>query len=78
MWQQTLARYPFLPDTPRLRALSALFLATKEFHGAGGLVIDDAMAVAVAAQACLPVLQLGLGLYARTTTVVLHNRINRL
>lgn len=72
LWQQTLARYPFLPADPRLRALSSLFLATKEFHGAGGLVVSDAMAVAVAAQACLPVLELGLGLYAATTTLVMH------
>ena len=28
-------------------------MARKEFHGAGGLLVTDAMAVAVAAQACL-------------------------
>lgn len=72
LWAQTLARYPFLPDSPRLRAISSLFLARKEFHGAGGLVLTDAMAVAVAAQACLPVLELGLALYDATTTIVLH------
>lgn len=72
LWQATRARYPFLPDSPRLREMASLFLATKEFHAAGGLRLTDAMAVAVAAQACLPVLQLGLGLYAGTRTVVLH------
>lgn len=72
LWASTRARYPFLPDSERLRAMSSLFLAHKEFHAAGGLVLTDAMAVAVAAQACLPVLELGLGLYDATTTIVLH------
>lgn len=72
IWAATLARYPFLPDRPRLRELSSLFLARKEFHAAGGLLLTDAMAVAVAAQACLPVLELGLGLYESTRTIVMH------
>ncbi|MFN4115102.1 MAG: zinc-dependent peptidase [Inhella sp.] len=72
LWSATLARYPFLPHHRRLREMSSLFLAHKEFHAAGGLQLTDAMAVAVAAQACLPVLELGLGLYQATTTIVLH------
>ncbi len=72
LWAQTLAEHPFLPDSPRLRAMSSLFLARKQFHAAGGLQLSDAMAVAVAAQACLPVLELGLGLYERTRTIVMH------
>ena len=66
LWQQTLSDYPFLalledPELLRLRELTELFLAQKEFHGAQALAITDAMAVAIAAQACLPVLHLGLG-----------------
>jgi len=66
LWQATLAHYPFLAARPaserqRLRELSERFLAEKEFHGAQGLVITDAMAVAIAAQACLPVLHFGPG-----------------
>lgn len=66
LWAQTLAHYPFLTqrsaaEVARLQALSALFLAEKEFHGAQGLVITDAMALAIAAQACLPVLHFGSG-----------------
>ncbi len=66
LWQATLADYPFLTagtqaEQQRLRELSALFLAEKEFHGAQGLTITDAMAVAIAAQACLPVLHFGPG-----------------
>lgn len=72
IWAGVRADFPFLPDSPRLRGLSSLFLATKEFHAVGGLRLDDRMAVAIAAQACLPVLELGLGLYAATRTLVLH------
>ena len=43
----------------RLQRLATHFLAHKEFSGAHGLHITDAMAVAVAAQACLPLLHLG-------------------
>lgn len=63
LWQSTLPAYPFLGaldsvEQTRLRELSAAFLGQKEFHGAGGLAITDAMALAVAAQACLPLLHL--------------------
>ena len=42
LWLQTLQRYPFLAalslhDQSKLRALSALFLHHKQFHGAHGL-----------------------------------------
>jgi MtfA peptidase len=65
LWQLTLARYPFLArrstaDLAELRRLSSLFLDSKEFTGAHGLQVGDDMAVAIAAQACLPVLRLGL------------------
>ena len=77
LWRATLARYPFLAGRPpeeseRLRALSAEFLAEKEFHGAGGLVITDEIALAIAAQAVLPVLHLGLHWYDDFVTVVVH------
>ncbi len=77
LWQLTLARFPFLQqadgaDAARLRDLATLFLADKEFNGAGGLQIDDAMAVAIAAQACLPVLHLGLEWYDGFVGIVVH------
>ena len=64
LWRATLAHYPFLQrlhagERERLRRLSMHFLARKEFTGAHGLEVTDAMAVAVAAQACLPLLHLG-------------------
>ena len=65
LWQLTLARLPYLGRWPeaeliQLRRLSTLFLAEKEFTAAGGLQLDDSMAVYIAAQACLPILRFGL------------------
>jgi Mlc titration factor MtfA (ptsG expression regulator) len=78
-WRATLARYPFLAqpavaDADRLRALAAAFLRDKEFHGAHGFVITDEVALAVAAQAVLPVLHLpgGLGWYGDFVGIVMH------
>lgn len=64
LWQQTLVQFPFLSltNTTALRQMTRDFLDTKEFHGANGLQITDAMAIAIAAQACLPVLHLQLPL----------------
>jgi Mlc titration factor MtfA (ptsG expression regulator) len=77
LWALTLARFPFLalpvPDeAAELRRLATLFLAQKEFHGAHGHVVTDDMAVAIAAQACLPVLHLGLDAYAGFVGIVVH------
>lgn len=77
LWQLTLARFPFLgwrsaADIARLREMATLFLADKEFTGTQGLQVDDAMAVAIAAQACLPALKLGLGWYDGFKGIVVH------
>lgn len=77
LWQLTLARFPFLStlgsqDGAELRRLATLFLARKEFHGAAGFMVTDEVAVAVAAQACLPILKLGLQWYDGFVGVVMH------
>ncbi len=77
LWLATLARFPFLShldaqDGPLLREMSTLFLDRKEFNGAHGLLITDDMAVAIAAQACLPVLRLGLDWYDSFVGIVVH------
>lgn len=77
LWQLTLLRYPFLAqrsadDLAELRRLCSLFLATKEFHGVDGFDVTDEVAVAVAAQACLPVLRLGLSWYDGFVGIVMH------
>ena len=77
MWHELLLRYPFLAarsasDLERLRQLTGQFLALKEFHGANGLVITDPVALAIAAQAVLPVLNLGLAWYEDFVGIVVH------
>jgi Mlc titration factor MtfA (ptsG expression regulator) len=77
LWHETLASLPFLArwsvaDLEALRRLTSLFLDDKEFSGAGGLEVTDAMAVRIAAQACLPVLRLGLLPYRSFVGIVVH------
>ncbi|MFG6413714.1 zinc-dependent peptidase [Roseateles sp. DC23W] len=77
LWQLTLLRYPFLArrsddDLAELRRLCSLFLSAKEFHGVNGFEVTDEVAVAVAAQACLPVLRLGLSWYDGFVGIVMH------
>jgi len=77
LWLQTLASLPFLArwseaDLDALRRLTSLFLDDKEFSGAGGLEVSDAMAVHIAVQACLPVLRLGLQPYRGFVGIVVH------
>ncbi|MCA0175299.1 MAG: zinc-dependent peptidase [Proteobacteria bacterium] len=77
LWAAVERHYPFIgqrsaADRAELRRLVSLFLARKEFSGAHGLVVTDAMAVAIAAQACLPVLHLGLSAYDGFVGIVVH------
>ncbi|MFG5408524.1 M90 family metallopeptidase [Piscinibacter sakaiensis] len=77
LWAAVLSRYPFLQrrsagDLAELRRLATLFLARKEFTGAGGLAVDDGIAVAIAMQACVPVLRLGLEAYDGFVGIVVH------
>ena len=63
LWQTTWRQQPFLAaltaaEKSRLRTLCGHFLLEKEFHGAHGLSVTDAMALTIAAQACLPLLHL--------------------
>ena len=77
LWKRTLVRYPFLrwrstEDQLELRRLTSLFLDRKEFSGAGGLRLTNAIVVSIAAQAVLPVLKLGLGRYDSFVGIVVH------
>jgi MtfA peptidase len=76
-WDAVVAAYPFIArrsdaDRAELRRLCSLFLARKEFHGAQGLTVTDEIAVAIAAQACLPVLRLGIDAYDSFVGIVVH------
>lgn len=77
LWQQTLARLPFLAylddgERARLRDLTVLFLAEKEMHGAGGLELRDDIRLSIAVQACVPILNLGLDYYEGWVGVVVY------
>jgi Mlc titration factor MtfA (ptsG expression regulator) len=77
LWRDCLAALPFVALRPpeqqqRLRRMASLFLDRKEFSGAQGLVVTDQIALAVAVQACLPVLELGIDLYDEFVGIVVH------
>jgi len=77
LWALTLARFPFLAlrvseDVQQLREMATIFLTRKEFSAPDNTAVTDEMAVAVAAQACLPVLKLGLDWYDGFVGIVMH------
>lgn len=77
LWMDTLLQFPFLARRPvaelqQLHEMAGKFLKQKEFTGAHGLKVTDEMAVAIAAQACLPVLHLGLRWYDDFKGIVVH------
>lgn len=72
LWKKSTRGLRFLPETDKLKQLALLFLAEKEFSGAHGLEVTDAMRVAIAAQACLPILELGLDWYAGWRGIVVY------
>ena len=76
-WQATLAAYPFFARLDadalaRLRELVALFCAEKEFVGAAEFEVNLHTQLAIAAQACLPVLNLDLTLYGGWHGIVVY------
>jgi Mlc titration factor MtfA (ptsG expression regulator) len=77
LWEETLVQCPILGRLDadarrRLRDLALLFLHEKSLEAAGGLVLDDAMRVRVAALACLPILELGLDCYDGFGSVIVY------
>jgi hypothetical protein len=59
-------------DVAKLKQLVLLFLAEKQFASGGGVEISDGMRVSIAAQACLPILELGLDWYSGWTGIVVY------
>jgi Mlc titration factor MtfA (ptsG expression regulator) len=72
LWSEATAALGFIPQSPKLRELALLFLAEKQFAGAQGMELTDLMRVSIAAQACLPILELGLDWYAGFTGIVVY------
>ena len=76
-WRAARARAPVLarldaPDEARLRALALLFLHEKVIEPAAGAQLDDGARALLAAQACLPILNLGLDYYADFKGVIVY------
>lgn len=59
-------------DFQRLLKLTQLFLSEKRMEGAGGLELTEEMRVAIAAQACLPILWLDIHPYPELRTVIVY------
>jgi len=72
LWRRATARLAFLPHAPKLRELALLLLAEKEFAATHGLEITDEMRLSIAAQACLPILELGLDWYRGWRGIVVY------
>lgn len=77
LWARVEASLPFLDFLPgeartRLRGLALEFLAEKQLSGARGLELNDAMRLAIALQACLPILARGLDAYDDWVGVVVY------
>lgn len=76
-WNDAVASLPLLgglsgDELGRLRELVILFLREKELVAAGGVVLNDGMRLKIAAQACLPILNLGLDYYAGWVSVIVY------
>ena len=76
-WRLAVARLPLLDgltpvDQERLRDLATSFLRQKKLESAGGLHLTPDMGPIIAAQACLPILNLGLHYYRGWHSVILY------
>ncbi len=76
-WLDALVHLPFIAALPvadraRLRTLAEQFLDDKEMAGAGGLELRADLQISIAAQACLPILNLGLQWYGGWRGVVIY------
>ncbi|HET9663421.1 MAG TPA: zinc-dependent peptidase, partial [Burkholderiales bacterium] len=77
LWRGVVARYPFLlalteEERRRLRDIAVLFLHDKSIHGAGGLKMRDEIRYAIAAQACILVLNLDPDYYRGWVEIIVY------
>ncbi|MDX1656824.1 MAG: zinc-dependent peptidase, partial [Candidatus Competibacteraceae bacterium] len=77
LWQWLEGELPLLgglsaDERHRLQQLTVLFVHEKAFEAVDGLELDQAMQLAIAVQACLPVLNLGLDWYREWSAVVVY------
>jgi Mlc titration factor MtfA (ptsG expression regulator) len=76
-WDEALAPFRFFDrlsgeERRRLRELVSLFCAEKEFAGAGGFEVTLRVQLTIAAQACLPILNLDLAFYRDWRSIVVY------
>lgn len=76
-WDSSFALLPLLvgytaDEKKSLCELAILFLDRKAFEGAAGLVVTQPMALIVALQACIPILELGLESYDGWVSVIIY------
>jgi hypothetical protein len=77
IWNDAVAACPALArlaadEQRRLRNLALLLIHEKRFEAAGGLVLDDAKLVRIAALACLPIRELGIDCYSGFVSVIVY------
>jgi Mlc titration factor MtfA (ptsG expression regulator) len=77
LWRSTVERYPFIQalsdeELARLRELVVLFLHDKSIQGAAGMAISPAVRLAIAVQACVLILNLGLDYYRGWVEIVVY------
>lgn len=82
LWEASTRRLPLLQgmttvEKTRLRELSTLFLHEKNICGVQGLQLTKDMRVMIAAQACLPILDLGLALLSGWRDVIVYPAVFR-
>jgi Mlc titration factor MtfA (ptsG expression regulator) len=77
LWRAATRGFAFIqklasPREAKLKDLVLLFLAEKQFSGARGFEVTDPIRVCIAAQACLPILELGLDWYSGWSGIVVY------
>jgi Mlc titration factor MtfA (ptsG expression regulator) len=77
LWRATVEVLPFVArldavDRERLRRLAETLLADKEMAAAGELELNAQIQVNIAAQACLPILNLGIDWYRGWNSIVVY------
>jgi Mlc titration factor MtfA (ptsG expression regulator) len=77
LWTGVVGRLSFLhgltqQELQRLREWVTLFLRAKRISAAGGLMLTDDMRVTIAAQACMPILNLDLDYYDGWVEIIVY------
>ena len=76
-WESAVADWPLIQryqgeECEVLRKMALLFVARKTFVSGSGFQLTDAMCLAIATMACVPILHLGLEWYDRWYTLIIY------